>query len=110
MPRHRRFPRVASGAAGRREGAPKRGPEVSDLGGLLLLLSLLKAADEQGLVDPALEDRYSELHALADDFTPVHARFPSEFRGRQVDRHIPAPLLMRSRIVSCTATSGHREV
>src|SRR3954471_697327 len=85
--------RLASGAAGRREGRAEGRTQVSDLGGLLLLLGLLKGADEEGLVDPALEDRYAKLHALADYFAPVHASFPSELRGRQMDRHLPAPLL-----------------
>src|SRR3954470_3588292 len=98
MPKHRRFP--AGGVRrGRTPGRRAEGrTQVSDLRWLLLLLGLLKGADEEGLVDPALEDRYAELHALADYFAPVHASFPSELRGRQMDRHLPAPLLKRDRV------------
>jgi hypothetical protein len=52
-----------------------------------LVLALLEGAQEQRLVDPALEYRHTELHALRDYFAPVHASFSSELGGRQVDRH-----------------------
>src|SRR6185295_6206673 len=60
-------------------------------GELLLPRRVLHAAEEQGLVDPPLEDRHPELHALRDDFAAVHTCLPSELGGRQVDRHLCLP-------------------
>src|SRR5829696_7441904 len=42
---------------------------------------------EQGLVDPALEDGHSHLHALLDDLATLEARLPRELRGREMVCH-----------------------
>src|SRR3954453_16909180 len=63
-------------------------PSLRELG---LALDFLDRAQEERLVDPALKDRHTELHALRDDFAPVHPRLAAELGGRQVDRHWSSP-------------------
>src|SRR4051794_15093348 len=78
-----------------------------------LVLALLEGAEEQRLVDPPLEYRHTELHALRDYFAPVHASFSSELGGRQVDRHAFSSLSGNSplcRSLSCTGCSGRRKL
>ena len=50
-----------------------------------------QAGEEEGLVDPALEDRDAQLHALVDDFAPLEAGLARELGGRQVIGHRTAP-------------------
>src|SRR5215510_9431458 len=82
---------------------PKCSAEGLGLGQLLLGLRLLKAADEQRLVDPSLEDRDAHFHALRDDLAPVHSGLASEFGGRQVDRHVLEP---PRRLLTCIESIG----
>src|SRR5687768_13007952 len=48
---------------------------------------LREVRQEQGLVDPALEDGHPHLHALLDDLATLEARLPRELRGREMDCH-----------------------
>ena len=50
-----------------------------------------EAGQEQGLVDPALEDRDAQLHALRDDFLALEPGLARELRGRQVIGHRTPP-------------------
>src|SRR4051812_30367844 len=78
-----------------------------------LVLALLEGAEEQRLVDPPLEYRHTELHALRDYFAPVHASFSSELGGRQVDRHSLLLLVGERQApgsLSCTGCSGRRKL
>src|SRR4051794_24663272 len=54
---------------------------------------LAQARQEQRLVDPSLEDRHPEFHALGDHVPALQARFPRELRGREVIRHWAFPPL-----------------
>src|SRR4051812_31175963 len=67
----------------------------TDGGALRHLLCLLRHAaqrgKEQGLVDPAVEDRDAHLHALRDHLTPLHVDFVGELGGRQVYGHSLSP-------------------
>src|SRR3954451_5307763 len=85
-----RLPRGAGGDARR----------VSGGGGLRLGREALglQVGQEQRLVDPALEDRHPELHALLDDLAAVETGLASELSGRQVDCHVAGIL----RWVACT--------
>src|SRR5215211_3247960 len=49
--------------------------------------ALTEGGQEEGLVDPALEDRDAQLHALRDDFLALEAGLACELRGRQVIGH-----------------------
>ena len=60
-------------------------------------LVFLERSQEQGLVDPALEDRHAHLHALRDDLTAVHTRLPCQLGGRQVI----CQFLLPSRTTGC---------
>src|SRR5215211_608340 len=55
---------------------------------LCRLLGLLRYAaqrgKEQGLVDPAVENRDAHLHTLRDHLAPLHVDFVGELGGRQV--------------------------
>src|SRR5690242_8099170 len=51
------------------------------------VLGLLEGGQEQRLVDPTLEYRHPELHALGDNFPPLHPRLTRELGGGQMDRH-----------------------
>src|SRR6185436_20115473 len=57
---------------------------VLRLGGYCPALRVLQRFREERLVDPTLEDRHPELHALHDDFAAVHASLACELRGGQV--------------------------
>src|SRR3954452_20635947 len=48
---------------------------------------VVDVGEEQRLVNPALEDRHAQLHALLDDLATLHAGFASELRGREMDCH-----------------------
>src|SRR4029079_8129563 len=92
--------------ARRRRGVVLRG----DGGGLALLGALADVGEEQGLVDPALEDRDAHLNALCDDFLALEACLARELGGRQVIGHW-AGVLPRTIATSCTysATFGRRQ-
>jgi hypothetical protein len=62
-------------------------------GGLRRLRGLSEVCEEEGLVDPALEDRDAHFHALRDDFLALQACLASELGGRQVIRHWRDPPL-----------------
>src|SRR5215211_5504492 len=70
--------------------APAEAVRLSLSLGEFLLLGL-QAVEEQCFVDSSLEDRDAHLHALRDDFAPVHPCLSSELGGRQVDRHLLPP-------------------
>src|SRR4051795_11822525 len=78
----------------------RRGPSAGrflSLCQLVLRGRLAKRSQEERLVDPTLEYRHSELHALRDYLTPVHASFARELRGGQMNRHaVPSPPLVGS--------------
>src|SRR5215212_3781528 len=74
----------------RRESKPRLPAELR-LGELPLLVRLLEAGDEEGLIDPSLEDRYAHLHTPRDDLSAMHASLAAELGGRQVDRHVLLP-------------------
>src|SRR5215210_1141112 len=61
--------------------------------GLRTPRGLTEVGEEEGLVDPALEDRDAHLHALRDDFLAFEAGLASELGGRQVIRHWRDPPL-----------------
>src|SRR5215212_7176394 len=60
----------------------------SGLGGYGPALRVFERLREERLVDPALEDRHTKLHALHDHFTTMHACFACELRMGQMDRHL----------------------
>ena len=55
-------------------------------------LRLLQGGKEEGLVDPPLEYRHTELHALGDHFPPLHPRLTGQLGGGQMDRHVLPPV------------------
>src|SRR3954451_21218408 len=70
----------------------RRCSPLTGLGELLALaLSFSQRVLEECFVDPPLEDRHTELHALGDDFAPVQSRLPGELGGREVNRHGLSP-------------------
>src|SRR5687767_3339034 len=77
------------------------------LGGYCPALRVLEGLREESLVDPTLEDRHAELHALHDHFTPVHTCFACQLRRGQMDRHIPL-LPCRMSAISFTPRPGRR--
>src|SRR5215208_5608561 len=70
---------------------------------------LAQVGEEEGLVDPALEDGDAQLHALLDDFATLHTRFASEFGGRQVDCHRYEPPVRFGTWREGTASSGRAQ-
>src|SRR3954447_8323777 len=74
--------------AGRR-GRPRSGRCDRARGWCAALLGQVR--EEEGLVDPTLEDRHAQLHALLDDLAPFHAGLARELRGREVDCHRYVP-------------------
>jgi hypothetical protein len=87
--------RVRGAAVCPRARLQERGPVARNgllgLGQFPLFLLVLESACEESLVDPTLEDRDAQFHALCDYFATVHPRLSTEFRGRQVDRHVLLP-------------------
>src|SRR5215208_621500 len=78
------------------------------LGGYCPALGVLQRLREERLVDPPLEDRHPELHALHDHFTPVHACLACQLRRGQMDRHVSVSSLAGCLPISFTPRSGRR--
>src|SRR5215212_4742424 len=109
-----RFLLVPSGRAdsmwaARREGAAARSgccyPGGGSVGGALLAY----VGEEEGLVDPALEDGHAQLHALLDDFATLHAGLSRELGGREVDCHRYEPPVRFATWQEGTASSGRSQ-
>jgi hypothetical protein len=64
---------------------------VRGFGGRRGLRRVAEAREEEGLVDPALEDRDAQLHALGDHFLALETCLARELRGRQVICHRMCP-------------------
>src|SRR4051794_6906744 len=107
-----------AGMAATSKESPSSNSEGAILSGLSLCylriwltLLVLQRRHEQGLVDPSLEDRHAHLHALADDFSAMHAGLACQFRGGQMDRHSALPPCGRfQHSRSFTGRSGRRQL